>query len=55
MMTLDVDAGDCLEWGTTWQGVDDANHRLAAGRYDGVAYVTAEPVRAPMKFVVTLS
>ncbi len=55
MMSLDVQPGDCLQWATTWQGVDDANHRLAAGRYDGVAYVTAEPVRAPMKFVITLS
>ena len=55
MMSLDVDAGDCLEWRTTWNGVDDANRRLPAGRYDGVAYVTAEPVRTPMKFVITLA
>ncbi|HVF18766.1 MAG TPA: BsuPI-related putative proteinase inhibitor [Mycobacteriales bacterium] len=55
MMSLDVDAGDCLQWQTTWKGVDDANRALPAGRYDGIAYVTAEPVRDPIKYVVTLT
>jgi len=52
---LDVAAGDCYEWSTTWQGVDDYNNRLPAGAYEVIAHVVSGQITEPLGFRTTLT
>jgi len=41
LVMIDVQPGDCVEWSTTWNGVDDYNRPLPDGAYEVKARVTA--------------